>query len=441
MPFIDGDDPMSYSSEAMKLLESAGAKEGDMLTVRSKGSDQRGILMPHHEFSHPDVIVIKLSSGYNIGINIDGIEALEVLEKAGERNRARREALSSSSDRVVTIIGTGGTIASYVDYRTGGVHPALSSEDLVSTVPEISEICSVRADLLFSIYSENMDVGKWRELAASVADRLDQGDEGIIIPHGTDTMGYTSAALSFMLHDPPRPVVLVGAQRSSDRPSSDAYSNLLSSARFAVEGDMAEVCVMMHGTSSDTDVLVHRGTRVRKLHTSRRDAFRSVNESPIARVNIEGEIEYISPHRKKREGKVMLMDSMVEDVALIQFYPGMSPDRYEDLIMSHSGVVIAGSGLGHVSSGMVKVLEKAVEKGIHVAMTSQCLYGRVNLNVYNTGRDLITAGVIPLEDMLPETAYVKMMWVLGQTSDLKEIERMMSENLRGEISERREIDE
>lgn len=432
---------MSYSAEAMELLNRIGADEGDTLSVRSKGSDHRGVLMPHHEFSDPDVIVIKLSSGYNIGIRISNIEKIEVLEKAGVKITPSREVSVPEGRKQVTIIGTGGTIASYVDYRTGGVHPALSADDLVSAVPEISEICSVRADVLFSIYSENMDVEKWRLLAADVADRLNEGSEGIIIPHGTDTMGYTSAALAFMLDSLPRAVILVGAQRSSDRPSSDAYTNLLSAARIAVETDIAEVCVLMHESPSDATALVHRGTRVRKLHTSRRDAFKTVNDRPIAKVDFEGEIELVSPYRAKSDGKVKLMDSMVEDVALIHFFPGMDPDRYEQLIMGHSGVVIAGSGLGHVSSRMVRLLGKAVEKGVPVAMTSQCLYGRVNLNVYDTGRDLITAGVVPLEDMLPETALVKMMWVLGQTSDLDEVGRMMRANLRGEISERRELDE
>jgi glutamyl-tRNA(Gln) amidotransferase subunit D len=387
------------------------------------------------------VIVIKLSSGYNIGVNVNSIDSIEVEERQGKKGPVVREPPSSESERVVTIIGTGGTIASYVDYRTGGVHPALSSDDLVATVPEISEICSARAELLFSIYSENMDVEKWRELASAVADRLDSGDEGVIIPHGTDTMGYTSAALSFMLESPPRPVVLVGAQRSSDRPSSDAYTNLLASARFVVDSDTAEVCVMMHSSSSDTDIDVHRGTRVRKLHTSRRDAFRSVNDRFLARIDVEGGLEYLSDRLIKHDGRVRLMDSMLEDVAMIQFYPGMDPERYEDLVMSHSGVVISGSGLGHVSSKIIKLLGRAVERDIPVAMTSQCLFGRVNLNVYDTGRDLITAGVIPLEDMLPETAYVKLMWVLGQTSDPGEVRRMMTTDLRGEMSARREIDE
>jgi glutamyl-tRNA(Gln) amidotransferase subunit D len=432
---------MSYSAEAISLLESIGAREGDLLSVRSKGSDHAGVLMPHHEFSHSDVIVIKLKSGYNIGINISSIDHIEVIEKARKRSTQERAKKPPSDKKELTIIGTGGTIASYVDYRTGGVHPALSADDLVSTVPEISDICSVKADLLFSIYSENMDVEKWQTLAARVADHLNEEEEGVIIPHGTDTMGYTSAALSFMLDSPPRSVVLVGAQRSSDRPSSDAYTNLLSAARFAVETDAAEVCVLMHGSPSDTTALVHRGTRVRKLHSSRRDAFRSVNESPIAKVDFEGEIEFITEYRKKSSSKVRLLDSMVEDVAIIYFYPGINPEKFEELIMNHSGIIVAGSGLGHVSSKMVKILGKAVENDIPVAMTSQCLYGRVNLNVYDTGRDLITAGIVPLEDMLPETAYVKMMWVLGQTSDPKEVGRMMRADLRGEITERRELDE
>lgn len=432
---------MSYSAEAISLLERIGAGEGDLLSVRSKGSDYAGILMPHHEFSHPDVIVIKLKSGYNIGISVSNINHIEVIEKTQKRSPQERAPPAPGEKKELTIIGTGGTIASYVDYRTGGVHPALSADDLVSAVPEISDICAVRADLLYSIYSENMDVEKWQTLAARVTDRLNEGEEGIIIPHGTDTMGYTSAALSFMLEAPPRSVILVGAQRSSDRPSSDAYTNLLSAARFAVETDAAEVCVLMHGSPSDTTALVHRGTRVRKLHSSRRDAFKTVNDQPIAKVDFEGEIQFISPYRQKSQGKVRLLDSMVEDVAIIYFYPGIDPEKFEDLIMSHSGIVVAGSGLGHVSSKMVKFLGRAVENGIPVAMTSQCIYGRVNLNVYNTGRDLITAGVIPMEDMLLETAYVKMMWVLGQTSDPKDVGKMMRTDLRGEITERRELDE
>ncbi len=422
------------------MLERIGAEEGDLLTVEADAKTYHGRLMPHHEFSVPEIIVIKLLNGYNIGVRRENIETIAV-ESKGEEEKIEKEEPPVASGERVTILGTGGTIASYVDYRTGGVHPALSASDLVSTVPEISDICEVEAEVLFSIFSENMDVQHWQELASAVAERIEDGTEGVIIPHGTDTMGYTAAALSFMLEELPRPVVLVGAQRSSDRPSSDAYTNLVLATRFAVESDAAEVCVVMHEDPSDMHAVVHRGTRVRKMHTSRRDAFRSINGPPLARIHFEGGIDFLSDYSKKSDVSVDLKTEMEENVTLLQFYPGMDPQKFREIIMNSAGAVIAGSGLGHVSSEMVEVLKGAVESDIPVVMTSQCLHGRVNLNVYDTGRDMISAGVIPGEDMLPETALIKLMWVLGQTSSTNEVRDMMLTNLRGEISDRRELDE
>jgi len=365
---------------------------------------------------------------------------ITIVKKVEKKQRQFSTKEVDPSKMNVAVIGTGGTIASYVDYRTGAVHPALSAEDLVATVPEMADICNVNARVLFSIFSENMNVKRWQELAGAVVDQLNSGDEGCIIPHGTDTMGYTSAALSFMLDSLPRPVLLVGAQRSSDRPSSDAYTNLLASARFCVQTDAAEVFILMHQTSSDTVAAVHRGTRVRKMHTSRRDAFESVNEPPVALVDFEGDIKFNSSYRKKSSGKVVFRPDMEEDVALIHFYPGMSPTAFEKLMASQKGIVISGSGLGHVSADMVKVLKRTVDRGIPVVMTSQCLFGSVNLNVYYTGRDLLTAGVISGGDMLPETALIKLMWGLANSSSEEELRKLMTTNLRGELSQRREID-
>jgi glutamyl-tRNA(Gln) amidotransferase subunit D len=431
---------MGYSQRLLDVLSSLKAEEGDTVLVKDTGREYRGILMPHHEFSDPDVVVIKLKSGYNVGVKTRADTVIEVVSKVQPKERKPHRAHQAKDKKTVAVIGTGGTIASYVDYRTGAVHPALSAEDLVAAVPEIGDICNVRSEVLFSIFSENMTVDHWQKLARAVAERLNEGVDGCIIPHGTDTMGYTSAALSFMLDGLTKPVVFVGAQRSSDRPSTDAHTNLVSSARFIVEGDAAGVFVLMHETSSDTAGAVHLGTKVRKMHTSRRDAFHSVNARPVARIAFEGGLEYLAEHQKRSAGKVTLREAMDPSVALLQFYPGMSPLAFEPVLASHHGVVVAGSGLGHVSEDMVLAIEKAIRAGTHVVMTSQCLYGRVNLNVYNTGRDMITAGVIPGEDMLPETAYVKLMWVLGQTSDREEVRRLMTTNLRGEITERREID-
>jgi glutamyl-tRNA(Gln) amidotransferase subunit D len=253
-------------------------------------------------------------------------------------------------------------------------------------------------------------------------------------------MGYTSAALSFMLEGLDRPVVLVGAQRSSDRPSSDSYTNLVAAARFCIETAMPGVFVLMHETISDTTAVVHKGTRVRKMHTSRRDAFKSLNSSPVARVDFHGKIEVLTDNVQKGS-PLVLRDALERKVALLQFYPGMDLDVFKGLMLKQRGVVIAGSGLGHVSTSMVSVLGEVVRAGTTVIMASQCLSGSVNLNVYATGRDLINAGVVPVGDMLPETALVKLMWVLGQTSDKVEASRMMIADLRGEISQRREIDD
>jgi glutamyl-tRNA(Gln) amidotransferase subunit D len=432
---------MSYSSHVNDLLKRLGAAEGDLLNIKSEGREHNGTLMPHHEFSHPDVVVLKLKSGYNVGIKITPSSEVSVVRKGEAREKKPRPQAGGKGKKEVAVLGTGGTIASYVDYRTGAVHPALAAGDLVAAVPEIADICDVKAEVLFSIFSENMSVDRWQALAGAVADRINAGAEGCIIPHGTDTLGYTSAALSFMLEDLTRPVVLVGAQRSSDRPSSDAYTNLLSAARFIVDSDAAEVVALMHDSPSDLSAAVHRGTRVRKMHTSRRDAFRSINSRPLARVDFEGGIVPISPYRKKSSGKVAARTEMETNVALLQFYPGMSPSLFEGVLSKSRGAVFAGSGLGHVSSDMVKTIAKAVKGGTAVVMTSQCLSGRVNLNVYDTGRDLISAGAIPGEDMLPETAYVKLMWVLGQTNDGKKVRELMCSDLRGEISDRRELDE
>ncbi|MCQ5374981.1 MAG: Glu-tRNA(Gln) amidotransferase subunit GatD [Methanomassiliicoccales archaeon] len=432
---------MSYSAKVLSLLENCGATEGDRIIVETGQKKMEGILMPHHSFSNPDVIILKLGNGYNVGIRVSDSTRVRLIEKAISKSMKRSEYAPQIERKTISVIGTGGTIASYVDYRTGAVHPALMADELVSAVPEISEICNVRAEVLFSIFSENMTVQRWQALAEAVADKLGEGVEGCIIPHGTDTMGYTAAALSFMFESLPRPVILVGAQRSSDRPSSDAYTNLIAAARFAVESDVAEICVLMHESPSDTSALIHRGTKVRKMHTSRRDAFKSINAWPIARIHFEGGIEYLSDYRKKNGNRVILKKEMEENVALLYFFPGMSVSKFENILREHRGIVIAGSGLGHVSSDMVHSIARAIRSGTTVVMTSQCLYGRTNLNVYDTGRDLLAAGVIPGEDMLPETAYVKLMWVLAHAASEKDIESMMRENLRGEISQRRELDE
>ncbi len=428
---------MSYAQFLSSKLAAAGASEGCMLTVAAGGRSYRGVLMPHHEFSGHDIVILKVKSGYNIGIRVAEDAEIKVEGRPAEHHRPEEENAVKPGLKTIVLIGTGGTIASYVDYRTGAVHPALSTADMINAVPEIRDVANLKARVLFSIFSENMTVPHWQKLAQAVADELNAGADAVIIPHGTDTMGYTAAALSFMLGDVPKPVVLVGAQRSSDRPSSDASSNLMAAARFCVDGGQAGVFVVMHDTSGDDSFAVHCGTRVRKMHTSRRDAFHSINVPPVAHLDREGTITLASPGRAVAEARTEAATAMEQRVVLLQFYPGMDPALFRDVILKSRGAVIAGSGLGHVNENMVPLIREATAQGIVVVVTSQCLNGRTNLNVYNTGRDMLAAGAVTVLDMLPETAYVKLMWALGNTSSPEAAKEVMRTPLAGEMGDRR----
>ena len=431
---------MSYSESLSKALGSMGAVEGTKMVIERDGRTFTGTLMPHHEFSAPDVVILKMKSGYNVGVKVTESTTMKVLEAPVERVKKDAEVEFRKGLPKIVLIGTGGTIASYVDYRTGAVHPALSTSDMVNAVPEIRDIANIDARVLFSIFSENMNVEHWQQLAQAVADEINAGADAIIIPHGTDTMGYTAAALSFMLGDVPKPVVLVGAQRSSDRPSSDASSNLMACARFCTKAGRAGVYVVMHDTSGDDSFAVHYGTRVRKMHTSRRDAFKSINAAPVAHLDKDGKMDVAIDGPPTGDAKAVARTGMERSCVLLQYYPGMDPALFEDIFMKSKGVVISGSGLGHVNENMIPLIKRACDNGTVVVLTSQCLNGRTNLNVYNTGRDMLSAGVVTVEDMLPETAYVKLMWALANTSSVEEAKEVMRTPIANEMSDRRVID-
>ena len=429
---------MNYTGLAGALLESAGAEIGDVVEVRRGDETYSGVLMPHHEFSASGIITLKLPNGYNVGMRVGKETKVKLVSKKETKSHVRRSMPQDPSKKDVAVISTGGTIASYVDYRTGAVHPAKSAEELVYSVPELMGTCNVRAKVLYSILSENMRVSHWQGLARAVAHELNSGAVGVIVPHGTDTMGFTSAALSFMLRNLTGPVVCVGSQRSSDRPSSDATANLLAATRLCLDADLGEVVVVMHGETSDSYCLAHRGTKVRKMHSSRRDAFKSINIDPIAR--IEGqEIVFSGEHQRRSQGPVELKDKIEGRASLLHFYPGFEAEHF-DMIAKHvKGIVVAGTGLGHVSEDIVGAIRRAVKYGVHVVVTTQCLHGSVNLNVYSTGRDMIAAGALPVGDMLPETAYVKLMWAMGQTDDRDEVNKIMLTNIAGEMTVRRPV--
>lgn len=431
---------MEYPPAVRTLLDRAKAQEGDALLVRAKGGEYEGVLMPHHGFRGEDVLTIKLANGYNIGIAVGEVESV-VVQTKGAKAAARRTLPPPTMGRpTVAVLGTGGTIASYVDYRTGAVHPAVTAEELVFSVPELLEVANVRARVVYSVYSEDLKPEQWRNLAREAAKELAGGAAGVVIPHGTDTLHFTTAALGFMLRDLTGPVVVVGAQRSSDRPSSDAAPNLIGAVRVAT-ANLGEVVLVMHGETSDTLATIHRGTKVRKMHSSRRDAFRSLNTTPLGRVHADGRVELSDRALPRAAGPTKVDDALDPKVRMAYFYPGQSPGELEAILDGVHGLVIAGTGLGHVSHDLIPILQQAARDGVAIVMTTQTLQGRVSLRVYDTGRDLLKAGVIEGEDMSPETALVKLMWVLGHTREPGEVARAVGKNVAGEINPRIGLDE
>ena len=428
-----------YKGEALAAIRKSEAEIGDVLRIIKNGQIYEGILIPRSEYGDEKHVVIKLKSGYNVGIQITRDTKMERIGKGVKPTFATSPPPEQNPELPkVTIISTGGTIASRVDYRTGAVRPALTASDLYSVVPELGNIARIDADILFSLFSENITPKHWTEIGKAVSKQISKGIDGVVIAHGTDTMGYTAAALSFALQDLPVPVILVGSQRSADRPSSDAATNLIGAVTTAGKAPFAEVAVAMHETTSDTSIVLHRGTKVRKCHTSRRDTFKSVNTTPIARVQNQ-KITMLTEEYRKRDStrKFALKSEFDEKVVLTKFYPGMNPATIDWCVENdYRGVILEGTGLGHVGSYIFKAIRNAVEHNVVVGMTSQGIWGRVDMNVYDQGRDLLALGVVPLEDMLPETAAVKLMWIFGQTRDVEEAERLLKTNIVGEISPR-----
>ncbi|MBI4258180.1 MAG: Glu-tRNA(Gln) amidotransferase subunit GatD [Thaumarchaeota archaeon] len=433
-----------YTGRTLVLLQKYPVRVGDFIAVKTRESILEGTLMTRYDYADDQHIVVKLRNGYNIGINIDRIVKISRISEGSKPSFPTPPKRPSTSNLPkVTIISTGGTIASKVDYRTGGVYPALTVEELLSSVPELSSIANIDSEVLFSLYSENMASEQWSPLALKIAEKINDGARGVVVTHGTDTMGYTAAALSFALNDCPIPVVLVGSQRSSDRPSSDAAANLLAATLTAANADFSGVYVSMHHGPSDDTIAIHRGTKARKNHTSRRDALESVNTSYAALVKNGGISNVARDLPPRRNGAtVPPKPSFEKRVSLIKFHPDFDPEIIAHLVSRGiRGIVLEGTGLGHVASNCQDLIKKAVESGVIIGMTSQCIWGSVRMTVYDTGRDLLAVGVIPLSDMLPETALVKMMWVLANASSRNEALRLMNENLVGEYASRRLLEE
>ncbi len=437
-----------YSESLLKRFGEGKVKVGDSVKLSSKLGEFEGILMPRPEVGDNNIIVIKQKDGYNVGVRFTSEMRIEKTGSATEKfdfpkkSVGRRPGLPK-----VTMLYTGGTIGSKIDYMSGGVHVLTDPAELLYDTPELEDVAQIEVKDVMHIFSENIIYKDWQLLAEEAAAAFGNGARGVVIATGTDTMHYTSAAISFMLGRVRGPVVITGAQRSSDRGSSDAFMNLSAAVRIAAQSDIAEVGICMHDGSSDKACSFISGTKARKMHTSRRDAFRPINDTAIARVSHDGSIEYLRERRKVGEKGAKPMTGFEPKIALVKSYPDADPGVIDYYVhKGYKGFILEGTGLGHLPTPEEKqyswhdAIKNAIAKGIVCGMTSQCINGRVNGNVYSSGRLLLNLGVIYCEDMLPEVAYVKLGWLLGNYKK-DDAAKMLGKNLIGEIKERTTYDE
>ena len=426
-----------YKGKGKEVLQKNKIAIWDIIKITTKEGEYEGIVLPRNEYSAPEYIEIKLENNYNIGIHASRIEKIEKLGKKEAHYKIPEKKFPKNKKLPnIKLLGTGGTVASRLDYTTGAVIPSFTPGELFSAVPELAEICNLETEIVFEILSENMRPEFWQQLAEKAVDAANSGYNGVVIGHGTDTMGFTGAALSFMLKDLSIPVVLVGSQRSSDRPSSDAAMNLINATTVATS-DIAEVVVCMLGSSSHDYGLIHRGTLVRKMHSSVRHTFRTIDDIPLGMIQNRTIKMFKDNYHKRDDLETKALTKFEKKVALVYSYPGMDNDLINFYIdKGYKGIVIAGTGLGHVSTMIYESIERAIKEGLTLVMAVQTLHGFTGMNVYSTGRELLNYGMIPAKNMLPETAYVKLGWVLGQTEDPEEIKTLLLENLAGEFVDR-----
>ena len=441
-----------YSKQLLALLKGAGANEGDSVVLKCSRGSFEGILLPRISEGDSNTLTLKLNNGYNAGFAFEESMRLEKLGDAPANLASLPKLASSHTDLpAISVVGTGGTIGTHLDYRTGGVYMSRTPEEILAAVPELLGFVNVKSvSSPFTIASEDLQVWHWKELAREVARQVNSDAQGVVVTHGTDTLSYTSAVLSFMLKDLSKPVALVGAQRSPDRASFDGALNIVCGARYALS-DIAEVAVVMHASSSDDYCYAHRGTKVRKMHTSRRDAFKSINASPLARIYPAGKLEMLSEARQRSDKKTVADTAFEEKVAILKIYPNSNPELLDFLVeKKYKGVVLEATAFGHVPTGesgtdagkfdkklvWLPHVKAAVDSGVVVAITSQSLYGSVNAFVYRNLRLLAETGAVFCRDMLPETAFVKLGWALGHEKKREKAEELLLTNVAGEFNDR-----
>jgi glutamyl-tRNA(Gln) amidotransferase subunit D len=430
------------------------SQPGDKVKLITEKEEVEGLLIPSPK---KEIVILKLDNGYNVGYPKEQIKDIVVIKEFKKLPKPDKTQVSSNKKIIqknkklptISILHTGGTIASKVDYRTGGVSSDFSPEELISLFPELSDIANIESELISQMWSDDLRFAHFSIIAKAIEKHAKKGVKGIIVGIGTDNLSVASAALSFIVEKTPIPILLVGAQRSSDRGSSDAGMNLICAAEFITKTDFSDVAICMHGSSSDEACFILPANKIYKLHSSRRDAFKAVNTEAIARVGYNDRKVVFLKSKDKVENSNMkpktlvIKPKMEEKVGLLKIHVNMFPEQFA-FFKGYNGLIIEGTGLGHtpgqipneaatIHKKIYPAIKEVIDSGCVVVMTTQCIFGGVNMNVYDKGRDLLELGVISGKDMLANTALVKLSWLLANYP--KEVKEKMESNLRGEINE------
>jgi glutamyl-tRNA(Gln) amidotransferase subunit D len=425
-------------------------KEGEYVIIKTKEGEKQGLIVPSVDLS---LVTLKLDSGYNILINKKDIISSKIINQSEKKKEAKIEIKNRPDLKNITILHTGGTIASRVDYKIGGVSTSFTPENIISMFPELKDIANIKTRLIRNMWSQDMRFSHYNLIAKEIEKEIKNNIDGIIISQGTDTIHYTSAALSFILENLPVPVLIVGAQRSSDRGSSDAYLNLINAVYFISNTNFAEVGICMHESADDENCLILPGTKSRKMHTSRRDAFKPINTTAIANVNYKiGKIEYITKNYNKISQTKLKLKLIKENikVAIIKQHVNMYAEQFK-AYENYDGLVIEATGLGCLpisetddltkeSGKIFKVLKDMIKRGIIIVESPQTIFGRINLNVYEDQRNAQEVGILGhLNDMTTETTFIKLAWLLSNYKK-EEVKNLIMKDLRKELSNRTEFE-
>ncbi len=447
----------------MVALPDPGVRIKATVSTHNGTAEHTGLVLPPASKGH---ISIKLDNGYNVSYPAEDLLDWEPIPSNDQPKAPELNAPEADTDLPrIRLIHTGGTIASKVDYATGAVEAKFEPEEMLDAIPELASIARLDAVKIGNMFSDDIRPHHWNIISDACAQAFEDGCRGVVIAHGTDTLHITSSALNFAFAGkgtrPAGPIVMVGSQRSSDRGSSDATENLLAAVHWAANGPLPHgdsgdsVVVVMHNTQSDGVMAVHSGLAVRKMHSSRRDAFHPVNGQPLATLSMTPKGFTVTTAPWYDEAREAASKRPVAErpttyetgQRIAQFIAGpwLHAEHVEAVVSTGvQGVVFHGTGLGHLpiddpqndapeNALLWRILTRCVNRELPVVIVNQCIHGPVDMNVYSKGRKQQAMGLLGHGvSSTPEAMTAKLHWVLSQNINVKEA---LSSNLCGEHRE------